>query len=124
MQSTDALLINRYKTHGEYYSNARVAQSLKNKLRNGDNWARLEDIHREALDFIAGKLARIVNGDPNFVDHWEDIMGYCKLVLDRVQPSDKEVTLRAINKLQQPKDLMPPAYPSSPPIFVGGRTAD
>lgn len=31
---------------------------------------------------IAHKLARIMNGDPNYIDNWTDIAGYAQLVVD------------------------------------------
>ena len=33
----------------------------------------------EALDMIALKLSRILSGQANFRDHWDDIAGYAKL---------------------------------------------
>lgn len=33
-----------------------------------------------ALDMICNKMARIVNGDPNYIDNWHDIAGYATLV--------------------------------------------
>ena len=33
---------------------------------------------------IAHKLGRIVNGDPNYADSWDDIAGYAKLVSDEL----------------------------------------
>ena len=38
----------------------------------------------EALDMIAHKIARILNGDPNHHDHWHDIAGYATLIADRL----------------------------------------
>jgi hypothetical protein len=35
---------------------------------------------REALEMILHKIARILNGDPNFKDSWTDIIGYARLV--------------------------------------------
>ena len=29
---------------------------------------------------IASKIARIVNGDPDYADNWHDIAGYARLV--------------------------------------------
>ena len=29
---------------------------------------------------ITNKMARIVNGDPNYIDNWHDIAGYATLV--------------------------------------------
>lgn len=38
-----------------------------------------------AID-IADKIARILNGDPEYRDNWHDIAGYAKLAEDRCQP--------------------------------------
>jgi hypothetical protein len=38
-----------------------------------------------ALDMIALKISRIVNGNAAHVDSWIDIAGYAKLVADRLQ---------------------------------------
>ena len=40
---------------------------------------------KEALEMIATKMGRIVNGDPDYLDSWLDIQGYCQLVIDRVR---------------------------------------
>jgi hypothetical protein len=37
------------------------------------------------MTMIVHKLARIVNGDPNYGDSWRDIEGYAKLVADRLE---------------------------------------
>jgi hypothetical protein len=34
----------------------------------------------EALDQMAQKMCRILQGDPDFADHWVDIAGYASLV--------------------------------------------
>ena len=39
----------------------------------------------EALQMICHKIARIVNGDPDYADSWVDIAGYAKLVADRLE---------------------------------------
>jgi hypothetical protein len=39
----------------------------------------------QALDMIASKMSRIVNGNPNLRDSWLDIAGYAMLVADRLQ---------------------------------------
>ena len=46
-------------------------------------WAKLEQTQRESLDMIAHKIGRILAGDPDFRDHWDDIAGYAKLVADK-----------------------------------------
>ena len=81
------LLIERGKTHGDYTVHAMITQAVKNAMqapdRNTDYWAKLNDCQREALDMIAHKIGRILAGDPDFRDHWDDIAGYAKLVADR-----------------------------------------
>jgi hypothetical protein len=39
----------------------------------------------ESLDMIANKIARIVNGDPNYLDSWVDIVGYTTLVVNKLE---------------------------------------
>ena len=45
----------------------------------------LEPDQREALEMLALKIARILNGDPNYADSWHDVAGYATLVADRLQ---------------------------------------
>jgi hypothetical protein len=40
---------------------------------------------REALEMVAHKIGRILNGDPKYHDSWHDIIGYTKLVADRLR---------------------------------------
>lgn len=74
----DPLLQERQKTHGSFERNAEISQRLKTifdqyKARDG------KVVHAEALDMIALKLSRILSGQANFKDHWDDIAGYAKL---------------------------------------------
>lgn len=85
---TKELLIERGKTHGDYEEHARATQRLKEVMRfqsqNGFAcWAKLDEPQRESLDMIAHKIGRILAGDPDFRDHWDDIAGYAKLVAER-----------------------------------------
>jgi len=34
---------------------------------------------------ICHKISRIVNGDPNYKDSWHDIIGYAKLIEDKLE---------------------------------------
>lgn len=76
---TNDLLNERGKTHGSFIVNSRVSQAIKNALRREETYAQLPDIHREALDFIAGKIGRIMAGQYDYDDHWEDVAGYALL---------------------------------------------
>ena len=45
---------------------------------------------QEALEMICHKIARIVAGNPNFVDHWRDIAGYATLVANELEAKNGE----------------------------------
>lgn len=79
LETTEDLLNERDKTHGSFVINSRVSQQIKDAIRNEPTYSQLHAIHREALDFIAGKIGRIMAGQYDFDDHWDDIAGYAKL---------------------------------------------
>lgn len=82
-----SLLDDREKTHGNFASVAATAQHLKDYWRSLPSWPTLTAIQREALDSKAVKLARILNGDPNVLDHWEDDAGYSELAARELRPT-------------------------------------
>lgn len=75
----DALLQEREKTHGSFKQNALISQCLKQTFQQDGHYKDLCNEHAEALDMIALKLSRILSGQANFKDHWDDIAGYAKL---------------------------------------------
>jgi hypothetical protein len=79
--SIDVVLDQRNGVHGDFHQDARIAQSLKIVIRDGANWSELTHEMREALDNMMTKVARVLAGDPNHRDHWDDIIGYATLVL-------------------------------------------
>lgn len=82
----DATLQDRGKTYGNFFSQSAIALKIKQAMATSPNWLTLESDQREALDMIAVKIARILNGDPRHHDSWHDISGYAKLVADRLTP--------------------------------------
>lgn len=82
----DQLLTEREKTHGRYTEFATMSQTLKKALTGGRNWLSLTDAQREALEMIQFKVARVLSGDPDFPDHWDDIAGYAKLGREQCFP--------------------------------------
>lgn len=83
-KSISQILAERGKRYGSFVGNARIAQCLKRQMAAEHSWKRLTEDQREALEMIAHKIARILNGDPDYVDNWVDIAGYAKLVSDRL----------------------------------------
>lgn len=76
--TTQELLTQRTKVYGEFYDVAEVAQTIKSCWHDKQN---LLPYQREALDMIADKIGRIVNGDPSYDDSWADIAGYATLAV-------------------------------------------
>lgn len=81
----DDTLKERGNRYGEFDEHANITQALKITMQNTGNWSVLANDQREALEMIAHKIGRILNGDPNYIDSWHDIIGYTKLVEDRLK---------------------------------------
>ena len=90
----EQILEERGNRYGEFAEHARITQEIKETLMSGESWDDCSDSQREALDMIAHKLGRIVNGDPDYDDSWIDIIGYSQLVLDELED---EVEIERIN---------------------------
>ena len=84
MTDIDKTLAERGKRYGEFKDHARISQELKRVMQKTDGWNNLGATGREALEMIAHKIARVLNGDPTYEDNWIDIAGYAKLVADRL----------------------------------------
>ena len=73
--------------YGKFKGHAQVTQAIKRVMadhaRAHDKT--FTDSQWEALEMIAHKLGRIVNGDPDYADSWIDIAGYAMLVADDLQ---------------------------------------
>lgn len=83
-ESIDQTLTERGSRYGAFIDHAAITQELKSVMRNTPNWKRLSPSQKEALEMIAHKVGRILNGDPNYHDSWHDIVGYTKLVADEL----------------------------------------
>ena len=84
MMDIDATLAERGSRYGDYATHAGITQDIKRAMADAPNWSRLDDDMRETLEMIAHKIGRILNGDPTYHDSWHDIIGYTKLVADRL----------------------------------------
>jgi len=72
------ILSERQKTHGNFTDVAHISQMLRTLIIRGRS-KHLSPRQLEALEMIALKIARILSGDPNTPDHWDDIIGYARL---------------------------------------------
>lgn len=89
------ILTERTINYGEFKDQARYSQALKEVLHKAmQERYHLEKVcfqnyQQEALEMILHKIARIINGDPNYKDSWVDIVGYAQLVVDRLPEVDR-----------------------------------
>ena len=84
--STQDTLKERGSRYGSFETQGEITQALKTVMRyqRQKGWVSLEDDQKEALDQIASKISRILNGDPNYADSWHDIAGYATLIDNRL----------------------------------------
>lgn len=85
--SVGEVLDQRALDYGQFKHGAELMQGMKRLVsdhaqRHGKTFA---DDQWEALEMILHKIGRIVNGNPDKVDHWVDIAGYAKLVAMRLE---------------------------------------
>jgi len=106
MTSIETTLEERGTRYGIFAEHARITQGMKRAMIDSPNWHRLEDDQRECLEMLAHKIGRILNGDPNYHDSWHDIVGYTKLVADRLAlatetfaPLEDVFTLQEIDQM-------------------------
>lgn len=84
MSNIDETLAERGSRYGEFADHAEVTQSIKVAMASGNNWDTLDDDMKEAMEMVAHKFGRILNGDPYYVDSWTDCVGYIRLVEKRL----------------------------------------
>jgi len=78
--SVENTLTEREGRYGAFADHARLSQHLTDVMRSAPKWDGLSAVQKEALEMIQHKVARILNGDPRYVDNWHDIAGYATLV--------------------------------------------
>ena len=86
VSGVDKVLDAREDQYGSFMQGADIAVRIKGIMHNA---IARKDMHLYpdqllALDMIAVKISRIVNGNASHRDSWLDIAGYAKLVADRL----------------------------------------
>ena len=103
MSVTDQILSDREQTHGLFREVAGYSQAIKTLLRSSRNWAKLDVAQAQALEVVADKIARILCGDPSYLDHWQDGAGYFE---------------RVVRDLADARQLGMPTRPGDEPLDV------
>ena len=88
-QDINTTLSERGLRYGCFTEHARITQNIKAAMVDSPNWKELTPNMKEALEMIAHKAGRILNGDPFYHDSWHDIVGYTKLVADELLGESK-----------------------------------
>ena len=96
MSSIDTTLAERGQRYGDFVGHALITQSIKDVMQKNhfSKWNDLQPDQKEALEMVAHKIGRILNGDPNYIDSWTDVIGYTRLVEKRLL--DQEAANQAI----------------------------
>jgi hypothetical protein len=84
--SIEETLKERGSRYGEFKSHAVLSQNLKSIMQSCKGYQDMTSDKREALEMIQHKIARILNGSPDYHDNWHDISGYATLVADTLEP--------------------------------------
>lgn len=84
------MLAGRESRYGSFQVHAEISQVIKQVMHSAAQARNkeLDSDQLEALDMIAHKIARILNGDPNYADNWIDIAGYATLVANRLEKGE------------------------------------
>lgn len=83
-QTIAEVLAERGSRYGSFSGHAFITQQLKDAMKNSPNWDKINVSQKEALEMVAHKIGRILNGDPNYLDSWVDIVGYTQLIVDQL----------------------------------------
>ena len=105
-------LIERGRRYGSFIGHSCITQDIKTTMHKSPKWRELDPDQKEALEMVAHKVGRILNGDPNYPDSWHDIVGYAKLVADRLLSA----------KPPEAPETLAPFLPATRERFLAERT--
>jgi hypothetical protein len=100
----------RGNNYGNFHTQANLSQTLSSiisqhyKAIHVNESGEVEPMPQfmaEAIHMICHKLARISNGNPYYVDSWQDIAGYSQLVVDILEENKKKIQLKAAQEAAQ-----------------------
>ena len=91
----EQILAERGKEYGSFEDNAATTQKLCSVAL--DFGLNLENLHKEAIHMVMHKISRIVCGNPNHIDSWQDISGYAQCVVNALETRAKDAELARIN---------------------------
>lgn len=108
--TTEDILIEREKTHGSFKDFADMRVAAGDILGYAKN-NKLNAMQKVSIAMVLTKLCRILVGDPNFADHWDDISGYA--MLGKTWSSTSGIML-----------ALDPSYGTSAKMLTGASSTD
>lgn len=84
------ILSERGDRYGSFADVAKTTIQIERAIQSAMNGKSMRDYQGVALQMIASKLARIANGDPDYIDNWVDIAGYAQLVANELEAENKK----------------------------------
>ena len=86
MTELNKILSERGSQYGDFADVAKTTMMIQCAMQGNV----MRDYQEAALQMIASKLARIANGDPDYIDNWVDIAGYAQLVANELEAENKK----------------------------------
>lgn len=107
-------LTDREAKYGDFGKLAGAVQAFKNVYRNAPSWLLLTAVQREVMEMNLLKTCRILYGDPQHEDSWEDLCGYAMLATEEFARARAAKT-----KMEPPAELSHPTDLDAPlPVFL------
>ena len=90
MTNVSNTLDERGRRYGNYLEQTAISNKIKEAMQEIPTYWDMETDQKDALEMIAVKMSRIVNGTPDYSDNWLDIAGYATLVADRLDGNERK----------------------------------
>jgi len=84
----NAILEDREPKYGDYQANAHLIQQLKRQVRGMTGWGKMTPDKQQSIDMIFTKIGRIITGDSDLKDSWDDIIGYAELIVTKINENN------------------------------------
>lgn len=92
MSEINSTLNERGERYGNYSDVAGTTQQLMFIVESGANYKHLNAEQKTSLFMICNKIARAVNGDPDYEDNWHDIAGYATLAEKACEKAEDQIS--------------------------------
>ena len=92
----DGTLAERQSTYGDFEDVAQTTEQLFQVIKGGASFVDFTDEQRMALYMICSKIARLTNGDVNYIESWHDISGYATLIENSLSVTDGSTNARLV----------------------------